>query len=108
MPERLIEDRAVSPELKAEVVQPEGDLTAAKLPAFRSRLREIVASGVLRLTVDLSGVRSVDSSGIGLLVAAHNSLKKSGGELAVIHASKDILDLLRTMRIHQHFSVSGS
>jgi anti-anti-sigma regulatory factor len=50
----------------------------------------------------------VDSTGIGLLISAHNSLKKAGGDLTVIHASKDILDLFRTMRIHQHFSVSGS
>jgi anti-anti-sigma factor len=89
------------------IVQPEGDLVAGRLPVFRSRLRELVASGVLHLMVDLTGVQSVDSAGIGLLVAAHNSLKKSGGELAVIHASRDILDLLRTMRIHQHFNISG-
>ena len=50
----------------------------------------------------------VDSAGIGLLISAHNSLKKAGGELAVIHASSDILALFRTMRIHQHFSVSGN
>jgi anti-anti-sigma regulatory factor len=50
----------------------------------------------------------VDSAGIGLLISAHNSLKKAGGELTVIQVSKDILDLFRTMRIHQHFSVSGS
>jgi anti-anti-sigma factor len=109
MPQPPTNDEMISQDLgSAVVVQPEGDLVAAGLPAFRSRLREIAASGTLHLTVDLAGVRSVDSSGIGLLVAAHNSLKKSGGRLAVIHASKDILELLRTMRIHQHFAVSGS
>jgi anti-anti-sigma regulatory factor len=49
----------------------------------------------------------MDSRGIGLLISAHNSLRKVGGTLAVVHASKDILELLHTMRIHQHFSVSG-
>jgi len=60
------------------------------------------------MILDLQGVRAVDSSGIGLLVSAHNSLEKAGGELTVIHASKDILELFHTMRIHQHFSVSGN
>jgi anti-anti-sigma factor len=88
------------------VVQPEGDLVAARLPALRSHLQAILAAGTVHLTLDLAGTRMVDSAGIGLLISAHNSLKKAGGGLTVIHASKDILDLFRTMRIHQHFSVS--
>ena len=108
MAEQNMKTEAASPQVCAAVVQPEGDLAGAHVPVFRARLREVVSSGILHLTVDLTGVQSVDSSGIGLLVAAHNSLKKSGGDLAITHASKDILDLLRTMRIHQHFSVSGN
>jgi anti-anti-sigma regulatory factor len=50
----------------------------------------------------------VDSSGIGLLISAFNSLRKVGGHLAVIHASADILALFQSMRMHQHFSVSGN
>lgn len=95
-------------EVTAAVLQPEGDLVAARLPALRSKLQEMLGGGTVHLTLDLAGARMVDSAGIGLLIAAHNSLKKAGGELTVVHASKDILDLFRTMRIHQHFSVSGS
>jgi anti-anti-sigma factor len=98
---------ANSPEPAAAVLQPEGDLVAAKLPALRSKLQEAVHSGIVHLTLDLAGTQMVDSAGIGLLISAHNSLKKAGGELTVVHASKEILDLFRTMRIHQHFSVSG-
>jgi anti-anti-sigma factor len=96
----------VSTEIDIATIDPEGDLVAAKLPVLRSRLRAMVNLGILHLTMDLSGTKMVDSAGIGLLIAAHNSLKKAGGELTVIHASKDILDLFRTMRINQHFSVS--
>jgi anti-anti-sigma factor len=91
----------------AAVVQPEGDLVALKLPALRTKLREMVDAGIVHLTMDLAAAQMVDSAGIGLLISAHNSLKKAGGELTVIHASQDILNLFRTMRIHQHFSVSG-
>jgi anti-anti-sigma factor len=96
----------VSNEVDIATIDPEGDLVAAKLPVLRSRLRAMVNLGILHLTMDLSGTKMVDSAGIGLLIAAHDSLKKAGGELTVIHASKDILELFRTMRINQHFSVS--
>jgi anti-anti-sigma factor len=95
------------PAIGAAVFQPEGDLVAANLPALRTKMRELLGAGVVHLTLDFAGTRMVDSAGIGLLISAHNSLKKAGGDLTVIHASQDILDLFRTMRIHQHFSVSG-
>jgi len=91
----------------AAVIRLEGDLVSPRLPAARTILREMVSAGKVHVTVDLSDTQMVDSAGIGLLISAHNSLKKAGGELTVIHASKEILELFRTMRIHQHFRVSG-
>ena len=91
------------------VVRPTGDTIVARtLPELRSQLRGLLQDGVKDLVVDLAEVRMVDSSGIGLLISAHNSLRKKGGKLALIHASPDLLDLFQTMRMHQHFSVSGT
>ena len=91
------------------VVRPaEDNMVAATLPELRSRLRSIVEEGARDLVVDLADVRMVDSSGIGLLISAHNSLQKVGGRLAVIHVSEDLLELFRSMRMHQHFPVSGN
>lgn len=89
------------------VVRPAGDVVAASVPALRSTMQGVVGKGARELVVDLANVEMVDSTGIGLLISAHNSLHKLGGRLAVIHVSSEILDLFRTMRIHQHFSVSG-
>jgi anti-anti-sigma factor len=100
---------AVTKEDNKVVVRPEGDsIVAASITELRSKLREIVQAGAREVVVDLSEVLMVDSCGIGLLISAHNSLKKVGGQLAVIHASADLLELFQTMRMHQHFSVSGN
>ncbi len=91
------------------VVRPAGDnIVAATLPELRLKLREMVDAGVRELVVDLVDVRMVDSSGIGLLMSAFNSLRKVGGQLAVVNASADLLALFQSMRMHQHFSVSGN
>jgi anti-anti-sigma factor len=91
------------------LVRPSGDtIVAATIPELRTKMRGIVDEGVRELVIDLAAVRMVDSSGLGLLIAAHNSLRKMGGQLAVINASTDLLELFRSMRMHQHFSVTGN
>jgi serine/threonine-protein kinase RsbW len=93
---------------KAVLRPGEEEIVAASIPDLRSKMRGIVEGGVRELVVDLTDVRMVDSSGIGLLISAHNSLRKVGGRLAVVHASAEILELFQTMRMNQHFSVSGN
>ena len=89
------------------IVQPAEDLVGAGVSELRATLRDIAGECVGDLVLDLRQVRMIDSSGIGLLVAAHNSMRRQGGRLSVVHAPADILHLMRSMRIHQHFSVSG-
>ena len=88
-------------------IRPNTDIVASSAGELRGALRKMVGEGVRDITVDFREVAMLDSSGIGLLVAAHNSLTKIGGRLAIVHASPDVLELLRTMRIHQHFEISG-
>ncbi len=97
----------VTREAKRASVRPAGDVVEDSAPGLRSTMREIVGDGVRELTLDLDSVQTIDACGLGVLVAAHNSLHKVGGQLAVINASKDILALLEAMSIQRHFSVSG-
>ncbi len=107
MNDNTVFQSAAVPPAASAVAKADGDLVAARLSGLRATLTEMVKSGILHLTLDLADVRLIDSTGIGLLVAAHNSLHRAGGDFTVIHASKDILELFHSMRIHQHFTVSG-
>jgi anti-anti-sigma factor len=108
MNDELILQQATPQDADTAVTKPDGDLVAAHLPPFRSRLAGMVTAGIRHLTLDLAGVSTIDSVGIGLLVSVHNSLRRVGGELKLIHVSQDILALFQAMRINQHFSVSGN
>lgn len=88
-------------------VRPSADIVANSAADLRATFRRMVSDGVREITVDFSDVVMLDSAGIGLLVAVHNSLRKVSGHLRIIHASTEIIDLLRMMRIHQHIEVSG-
>jgi len=89
------------------VVQPAGDMVAAYVPELRLLLRDMVNGGARDLVLDLSKTEMVDSTGIGLVIGTYNSLNRVGGRLTVIHASRDVLQLFQTMRMHQRFPISG-
>ena len=90
------------------VVAPAGNIVSSNVAEMRVRLKGLMEEKCSAVTVDLEGVEIVDSTGIGLIIAVHNSLRKTGGTLSVINASKDLLDLFKAMRLDQHFSVAGA
>lgn len=87
---------------------PPGDIVASSTTELRAALKKLIDSGVRQLELDLTHVTMIDSAGLGLLIAAHNSLRKVAGEMTVIGASPEIVELLTTMRMTQHFRVRGA
>lgn len=87
------------------IVKPGQDVVASLVPELRKELRALMEEGPKELVMDLSDVEMVDSVGIGVFIATHNSMSKSGGKFVVTNVSKDIYTLFKTMRLHQHFEV---
>lgn len=81
-------------------------LSAQDVPALRETFRARIQEGARQLHLDFSRVESLDSMGIGLLVATHNSLTKQGGALVLSGVRKDIHQLLTLMRLDKHFSIT--
>jgi len=88
------------------IVKPGVDVVASMVEKLKKDLKQVHDDGATAITIDLSGTNMMDSMGIGLLIATHNSLKKNNGQLAIINASADILKLLKNMRLDQHFNIS--
>jgi len=89
-------------------VTPAVNVVSSNVAEMRTLIKGIIAEGCSAITMDLKGVEIVDSTGIGLLIAVHNTLLKVDGKIAIINASKDLLDLFKAMRLDQHFSVTGT
>ncbi len=85
----------------------DGALTAVLVPELQQTLKQELEGGTQNLTVDLAATHMVDSSGIGLLIAASNSLSRKSGQLAVVNVSPDILRLFRSMRLLPRLNASG-
>ncbi len=89
------------------VVVPQHDIVSTMVNEFRQELKELIDKGVNDVTLDLSAVEMMDSIGMGLLIAAYNSLRKRQGKLKLVNVTNDILGLLRTMRLDKHFEISA-
>jgi anti-anti-sigma factor len=89
------------------VIKPECDIVASKAKEFRDELKALITAGAVELTIDLGSVEMVDSVGLGVFIAAQNSLVEVDGKLTVCNVSDDICKLFKTMRLDQHFAVTG-
>lgn len=74
-------------------------LTAAEVKALQAALKREIEGGARELVFDFGALRSLDSTGIGLLVATGNSMSAVKGRIRLIDVSPDVMKLLRGMRL---------
>ena len=61
---------------------------------LREKVKAVLGQGVKRLLVNLDKVSYMDSAGLGELVQAFSTAKKSGGSLKLVNPTKRLTDLL--------------
>lgn len=85
-----------------------GDLLAADVPDLQKALRAALKPAVMEMTVDLHRSTMLDSTAIGLLIAASKSMARQRGRLKVVNASQEIYHLLQSMHLVKFLNVTGS
>jgi anti-sigma B factor antagonist len=75
----------------------DGDLT------FRQHIHTLLEEGHNRILLDLEGVTTVDSAGVGMLVAKLNTVRDHGGEMKLLHLSTRGSRVLNSMKVLSAF-----
>ena len=73
--------------------------------ALRGAIRELVAGGSKKILLNLKGVRYIDSSGIGELIANFTTVNRSGGQLKLLNLTEKVQDLLVITKLLTVFDV---
>lgn len=89
-------------------IRPGKNILASTADEFKGLIKSLIHDGVTELTLDCVRMTMLDSIGVGILVAAHNSLSSVGGKLYVANTNSDIYDLLTMMRLDKHFNITKS
>ncbi len=84
-----------------------GDLTAATIPGLQPALRSVLNQSVSEVVFDLTDAVMLDSSGIGFVIAAANTMARHGGKVRITNVSADILRLLQMMRLADRLHATG-
>jgi anti-sigma B factor antagonist len=73
------------------------------------RLRELIdralQDGKTKILLDLGGVSTIDSSGIGEMVACYTTVTKHDGQLKLVHLSPKINDIMQVTQLITVFDV---
>lgn len=64
-----------------------------------STVDELIREKILKVIIDLSDVRRVDSTGLGMIVTCSRKLKNAGGELRVAGAKGVVEEISRASNI---------
>jgi anti-sigma B factor antagonist len=73
--------------------------------ALHKSIRCLVEEGKTQVLLNLSGVTSIDSSGLGELISSQMTLSNKGGSLKLVHLTEGLHDLLTITKLLPVFEV---
>ena len=90
----------------ATILDPKGKITIGSGDvALRDSVLEALDSGATKILINLQGVSTIDSSGIGELVAAYTTVTNRGGQLKLSNLSPKVTDILQITQLATVFQV---
>ncbi len=74
--------------------------------SLNEKLHELIEQGKTNIVVNLSKVKFMNSSGLGMLIGALTTMRKAGGDLRIANATDKIESLLvitKLITVFKHY-----
>ena len=81
----------------------EGTLDAVTAPELRGVVDNIVGQNKREVTLDLSQLRLIDSSGVGVIVSLFKRVRANGGEVRIVGLKDQPKAIFRLLRLDRVF-----
>lgn len=89
-------------DLKGKITIGSGDVQ------LRDAVRGVLESGAAKVLINMSGVSTIDSSGIGELVSSYTTASNRGAKLKLINLPAKVTDILTITQLITVFDVYDS
>ena len=81
------------------------ELVAANAPAVRDEIRAALLPTCTVLELDLAGMTFLDSSGLGVLISLHKTLRTQNGTVRLMNPAPSVRQILELTRLHRVFDI---
>jgi anti-sigma B factor antagonist len=93
---------------QATIIAVSGELDLASSPALQEELDRVDASDVQLLIIDLRALDFMDSTGLSVLVRAHQRAGEQGRELAMVKGPQQVQRLLSLTGVADRLTLADS
>ncbi len=87
------------------VVELEGEIDLSTAAVFKETVYKVIESGHTDVVIDLNGLEFMDSTGLGVLVAALKKTRTEGGGIKLICSKRNILKVFTITGLDKVFSI---
>ena len=73
---------------------------------FRDKIKEMLDKGMKKIILDLSGVKWMNSLGLGALISAFTTVKSHDGEMVITNVTKKVESLFmitQLIKVFKHY-----
>ncbi len=92
-----------------KVIRPHGKIVSGpKVMKLKKTINNLIDDGDKELILDFDKVPFMDSTGLGVLIAAYTSIQKEDGKMKLVHVDKKIKDLLTITKLLSLFDCYDS
>ncbi len=75
---------------------------------INDKIHESISRGQIKIIIDMQDLELMNSSGLGILIAAITTLKNNNGKMALIHVPERIAHLLKITKLTNVFKLFDS
>jgi anti-sigma B factor antagonist len=93
---------------RATVISVSGELDLASSPALEEELARVASSDADVVIVDLRGLEFMDSTGLSVLVRAHQRAEENGRRLGLVNGSQQVQRLLTLTGVAERFALADT
>ena len=95
----------VTTENGAPVLSVRGELDLASSPALEEQVERAVADAPSTVIIDLRELEFMDSTGLSVLIRAHQRAQEAGHRLAIVNGSRQVRRLLSLTGVAERLTV---